>query len=336
MASIFEKTPVSWPLLVDGERKELVHTFMGINRDDSGVDFSWETFIEDRCGNEIRWDVVDELIRACVSEVDLYPWGDDIPDWVNELVGEMDAELFEKWQEVFALNERYSICSKLPVSFSKCSDDFKDVEGFLDFVIKAYSLYEEINRPSKARFRAMRESIGATQAVLAEKWDIALRTIKRWEAPGQPEPKEDAFELLLMFYESCCDDVERTLRNYEQFLELEGSRGNCVVYIPYFRNQEQLIEMITAHVEEENDALRDSVIVGTWPNWFMGIEDMVEFWAVNACARMFYKRAVEKAYPVTIVYPEELPEKATVCFIAPDASILIGYYMEDEDGKSLA
>lgn len=47
--------------------------------------------------------------------------------------------------------------------------------------------------PTKADFKAERERIGYTQAWVALACDVDIRTVKRWEKPGCPEPPEDAW-----------------------------------------------------------------------------------------------------------------------------------------------
>ena len=53
-----------------------------------------------------------------------------------------------------------------------------------------------VSNTNKAAFRSMRETSGASQALLADALGVNVRTVKRWETPGQPEPPRDAWDLV--------------------------------------------------------------------------------------------------------------------------------------------
>lgn len=51
---------------------------------------------------------------------------------------------------------------------------------------------------SKAAFRAIRETVGMTQAALAAELGVQVRSVKRWEDQDAPQwPPEDAWDVLM-------------------------------------------------------------------------------------------------------------------------------------------
>lgn len=73
---------------------------------------------------------------------------------------------------------------------------------------------------SKAAFRAIRETVGYTQAALADELGVQVRSIKRWESRETPQqPPEDAWRILTAALEAQDDVVDYA---YEKANEIIG------------------------------------------------------------------------------------------------------------------
>lgn len=54
-----------------------------------------------------------------------------------------------------------------------------------------------MGKRTKAAFRATREMVGMTQAMLAKRLGVEVRSVKRWEQPDSPQvPPDDAWDVL--------------------------------------------------------------------------------------------------------------------------------------------
>ena len=86
---------------------------------------------------------------------------------------------------------------------------------------------------SKADFKALRETVGMSQQVLADALHVDKRSVQRWEAPGNAwEPPADAWEVL--------DDArERQRWSVDTALEIAWEHDNVPVSLTYWKSQEE-------------------------------------------------------------------------------------------------
>lgn len=85
---------------------------------------------------------------------------------------------------------------------------------------------------TKARFRAIRESIGLSLRDVAQLCGVQERTARRWEAPGYNDPPEDAWDALAMMERRYQDGVSGAIDAVKQ-------SGAKIVSISYYRSQEE-------------------------------------------------------------------------------------------------
>lgn len=92
---------------------------------------------------------------------------------------------------------------------------------------------------SKARFRALRETIGITQAQAAETFGVQPRAVRRWESPTAPQlPPEGVLEEMERMADERARAIESTVRATEKFIA-ERMDGHKVeeVSLPYWSSQ---------------------------------------------------------------------------------------------------
>ncbi len=99
---------------------------------------------------------------------------------------------------------------------------------------------EEPEARTKADFAALRETVGLTQANLADDLGVNPRSVKRWEQPGMDgyEPPEDAWEVLDAYAETQRRMVDHARETVISTGEEAGRQPEQVV-LTYFRSQEQ-------------------------------------------------------------------------------------------------
>lgn len=101
-----------------------------------------------------------------------------------------------------------------------------------------------MGKRTKADFAALRETVGLTQANLADELGVNPRSVKRWEQPGMKgyEPPQDAWDVLCGYaltQESIVEHCrEVTIRAQE-----ETGRMPDAVTLTYFRSQDQYDEL---------------------------------------------------------------------------------------------
>ena len=98
---------------------------------------------------------------------------------------------------------------------------------------------------TKANFRAIRETVGITQAALAAELGVQVRSVKRWESPSAPQqPPADAWELLEAALDAHEDVVDY---GYEKAVELaEGTEyDRPTVHLVYWPDAETYAELST-------------------------------------------------------------------------------------------
>lgn len=95
---------------------------------------------------------------------------------------------------------------------------------------------------SKARFRALRETIGITQAQAAETFGVQPRAVRRWESPTAPQlPPEGVLEEMERMADERARAIESTVKATEKFIAdaVENVEGREVseVSLPYWSSQ---------------------------------------------------------------------------------------------------
>lgn len=103
---------------------------------------------------------------------------------------------------------------------------------------------EEPEGRTKADFAALRESVGLTQANLADDLGVQARSVRRWEQPGQEgyEPPEDAWDMLDSYADLQRQMVDHARETVMRTGEEAGHQPDEVV-LTYYRSQEQYDEL---------------------------------------------------------------------------------------------
>lgn len=89
---------------------------------------------------------------------------------------------------------------------------------------------------SKAQFRATRERCGISQQTLADRFGKTVRTVKRWEKPGEADPPAVVQEWLEQMLESHGEAVKTALDAVAETAERQGG-GPSHVDLLYYRGQ---------------------------------------------------------------------------------------------------
>ena len=103
---------------------------------------------------------------------------------------------------------------------------------------------EEPKGRTKADFAALRESVGLTQANLADDLGVQARSVRRWEQPGQEgyEPPADAWDMLDSYADLQRQMVDHARETVMRTGEGAGHQPDEVV-LTYYRSQEQYDEL---------------------------------------------------------------------------------------------
>lgn len=110
--------------------------------------------------------------------------------------------------------------------------------------------------PSRAEFRALRESVGMTQQLLADELGVQVRSVKRWEQEnpnGWYEPPRDAWDIL---YDALEIQKKAILESVKKVKEIEDAHGKPdKIVLSYWLSQADYISW-------SSDAQLDTV--GDW------------------------------------------------------------------------
>lgn len=105
---------------------------------------------------------------------------------------------------------------------------------------------------SKARFRALRETIGITQAQAAETFGVQPRAVRRWESPTAPQlPPVGVLDEMERMADERARAIESTMKATEKLIA-EGMDGHNVeeVSLPYWSSQQAYDEWHPAKPED--------------------------------------------------------------------------------------
>lgn len=94
---------------------------------------------------------------------------------------------------------------------------------------------------SKAQFRATRERCGISQQMLADRFGRTVRTVKRWEKPGEADPPTDVQGWLEQMLESHVEAVRTALDAVAETAERQGGEPHHVDLL-YYRSQSHYAE----------------------------------------------------------------------------------------------
>lgn len=95
---------------------------------------------------------------------------------------------------------------------------------------------------SKAEFRAVRERVGLTQRVLADRLGNTVDMVKKWENPKYVTPPEDAWDLLDTTLEEHRRIVNEAVRHMRALTPARGTSPERVE-LTYYRSQTQYDEL---------------------------------------------------------------------------------------------
>ena len=106
---------------------------------------------------------------------------------------------------------------------------------------------ELVNRPTRAEFRALRESVGMTQQRLADTLGVQVRSVKRWEQEndeGWYEPPADAWDVL---YDALDAQEKAILEAVKAVVAIEREQGAAPdhVDVAYWLNADDYAEHST-------------------------------------------------------------------------------------------
>ena len=175
-----------------------------------------------------------------------------------------------------------------------------------------------VQNDRKAAFRAMRETSGASQAALADALGVNARTVKRWETPGQPEPPQDAWNLVEAWRD---DAVVGANWHVKQAEELRADYREAYV-LTLYRSQDEFDRILSPILAQApsyrwQDALaeaRAEAIALRGDDPFLGIDRPYtnfpgtrSYWRANAAARLAAILMDAQKIPYGFSYPDELP-----------------------------
>lgn len=96
----------------------------------------------------------------------------------------------------------------------------------------------EAGKRTKAEFRAIRETVGMTQAALAAELVVEVRSVKRWESPTAPQvPPQDAWDVLDAALSAQRRGIAAALGKVDEVAQEYGSYPESVA-LPYWSSQD--------------------------------------------------------------------------------------------------
>lgn len=90
-----------------------------------------------------------------------------------------------------------------------------------------------------AEFRAIRETVGMTQGMLAEKLGVNSRSVRRWESPDYDgyQPPQDAWDVLYDALDTQRRGIAAALGKIDEIVYERGAAPDSVM-LPYWTSQD--------------------------------------------------------------------------------------------------
>lgn len=163
---------------------------------------------------------------------------DEIEDMVREDVE--DAWEGEGWYQVSYSDGGQSYDERRYGTSDELADDLRGAYEDATETHLPYAERVEHEERTKADFAALRETVGLTQANLADELGVNPRSVRRWEQPGQEgyEPPAEAWEVLDRYADLRRRMVDHARETVMQAGERMGGQPGQVV-LTYYRSQEQ-------------------------------------------------------------------------------------------------
>ena len=163
---------------------------------------------------------------------------DEIEDMVREDVE--DAWEGEGWYQVSYSDGGQSYDERWYGTSDELADDLRGAYEDATETHLPYAERVEREERTKADFAALRETVGLTQANLADDLGVNPRSVRRWEQPGQEgyEPPAEAWEVLDRYADLRRQMVDHARETVMQAGERMGGQPGQVV-LTYYRSQEQ-------------------------------------------------------------------------------------------------
>ena len=244
----------------------------------------------------------------------------------EDVAGEMDPNAYEDWrQRAHDLQEidwSAGVLDDLGLTPGEWPGIYDDRTGDPSAIMLDETIDNDLHNTAivanetKAAFRAMRETCGASQAALAEALGVNARTAKRWETPGQPEPPRDAWRLLEGWHadalhgarwhvqkaEQLRDDCHEayTLVVYRSQEEFDRALAPLLAQAPSYRWQDALAEARGRAIAERGD--------DSWleiDHEYTNFPGTRSFWRANAAARLAAVLMDAQGIPYGFAYPSE-------------------------------
>lgn len=167
---------------------------------------------------------------------------DEIEDMVREDVE--DAWEGEGWYQVSYSDGGQSYDERWYGTSDELADDLRGAYEDATETHLPYAERVEHEERTKADFAALRETVGLTQANLADDLGVNPRSVRRWEQPGQEgyEPPAEAWEVLDRYADLRRQMVDHARETVMKTGESTGELPTHVV-LTYYRSQEQYDEL---------------------------------------------------------------------------------------------
>ena len=172
------------------------------------------------------------------------------PESLDEIAGQMDLETFEDWKLRASELQKIDLVSDTLEDTGLLPGMYPGLTGLRTGELTVADLDETIEHDlqnaaiiandNKASFRAMREACGASQTALADALGVNARAVKRWEAPGQPEPPHDARRLVESWYNDAMIGAQWHVRQAEELRVDHFEAYTLVLY----RTQEEFDQVL--------------------------------------------------------------------------------------------
>ena len=174
-----------------------------------------------------------------------YYESDEIEDMVREDVD--DSWEGEGWYQIRFSDGGQSYDETWYGTSNELADDLRSAYAGATETHLPYAERVEREEPdgrTKADFAALRETVGLTQANLADDLGVQVRSVRRWEQPGQEgyEPPADAWAAL-DFYANLQRQMVDHARETVMWTGEEAGRQPDEVVLTYYRSQEQYDEL---------------------------------------------------------------------------------------------